>query len=133
MATVRGWHTRSHTGWVIEVGDRTVYFAGDTGYAAAQARELARRFHIDVGLIPVGPAGRARWIERLRADVHATPDAALALFRDSGAQWMVPIHFGTFFEPAGRERPLVEAAVVRHHLERWVRVLAIGETTTFLY
>lgn len=127
------WHTRSHTGWVIEVGERTVYFAGDTGYIAAQARELRRRFRIDVGLIPVGPAGRAGWIERWRADVHATPDAALDLFRDTGAQWMVPIHFGTFFEPAGRELPLVEAAVARHHLERAVRILAIGETATFGY
>ncbi len=127
------WHTDSHTGWIIQVGDRTVYFAGDTGYIATQARELGRRFHIDVGIIPVGPAGRWHWLERLRADVHATPDAALDLFRDTGAQWMVPIHFGTFFEPAGSERPLVVAAVARHHLERWVRVLEIGETTTFLY
>jgi L-ascorbate metabolism protein UlaG (beta-lactamase superfamily) len=127
------WHTRSHTGWIIEVGDRTVYFAGDTGYVADQARELGRRFHIDVDLLPVGPAGRAGWLERLRADVHANPDAALDLFRDTGAQWMVPIHFGTFFQPAGRELPLVEAAVARHHLERAVRILAIGETTTFRY
>jgi L-ascorbate metabolism protein UlaG (beta-lactamase superfamily) len=127
------WHTRSHTGWVIEVGDRTVYFAGDTGHVPAQSHELAHRFRIDVGLIPVGPAGRAAWIERWRADVHATPDGALELFQDSGAQWMVPIHFGTFFAPAERERPLVEAAVVRHHLEHQVRVLAIGETTTFRY
>jgi L-ascorbate metabolism protein UlaG (beta-lactamase superfamily) len=127
------WHTRSHTGWILQVGDRTVYFAGDTGYVADQARELGQRYHIDVALVPVGPAGRAGWIERWRADVHATPDAALDLFHDTGAQWMVPIHFGTFFEPADRERPLVEAAVARHHLERSVRVLAIGETTTFRY
>ncbi|HEX4417098.1 MAG TPA: MBL fold metallo-hydrolase [Kofleriaceae bacterium] len=127
------WHTRSHTGWIIEVGNRTVYFAGDTGYVAADARELGRRYRIDVGLIPVGPAGRAAWLERMRADVHATPDAALALFHDAGAQWMVPIHFGTFFQPPDRERPLVEAAVARHHLEHQVRILAIGETTTFHY
>jgi L-ascorbate metabolism protein UlaG (beta-lactamase superfamily) len=127
------WHTQTHTGWIIEVGDRVVYFAGDTGYSADQARDLGHRFRIDVALIPVGPAGRAHWLESLRAGVHATPDAALDLFRDTGAQWMVPIHFGTFFQPADRERPLVEAAVARHHLERQVRVLAIGETTTFLY
>jgi N-acyl-phosphatidylethanolamine-hydrolysing phospholipase D len=127
------WHGHSHTGWIIEVGDRTVYFAGDTGYIAADARELARRFRIDVGLIPVGPAGRAGWIERLRADVHANPDAALTLFHATGAQWMVPIHFGTFFAPPDRERPLLEAAVTRHHLEHQVRILAIGETTTFPY
>ena len=127
------WNTRSHTGWVIEVGDRTVYFAGDTGYIPAQARELGRRFRIDVGLIPVGPAGRAGWITRLRADVHASPDAALDLFTACGAQWMIPIHYGTFFKPADRERPLVEAAVAQHHLDRKVRILAIGETTTFQY
>jgi L-ascorbate metabolism protein UlaG (beta-lactamase superfamily) len=127
------WNTRSHTGWVIQVGGRAVYFAGDTGYVPAQTRELARRFRIDVGLIPVGPAGRAAWIERWRADVHANPDDALALFQGSGAQWMVPIHFGTFFQPADVERPIVEAAVARAHLERRVRVLAIGETTTFRY
>jgi len=46
---------------------------------------------------------------------------------------MVPIHFGTFFAPADRERPLIEAAVARHHLERVVRILSIGETTTFQY
>jgi L-ascorbate metabolism protein UlaG (beta-lactamase superfamily) len=126
------WHRRSHTGWVIEVGDRTVYFAGDTGYIAAQARELRRRFRIDVGLIPVGPAGRAHWREWLEADVHATPDKALDLFRDTGAQWMVPIHWGTF-RSADRELPVVEAAVARHHLERSVRILAVGETTTFRY
>jgi L-ascorbate metabolism protein UlaG (beta-lactamase superfamily) len=127
------WHTRTHTGWVIELGDRTVYFAGDTGYVAAEARELRRRFQIDVDLIPVGPAGRTEWVERLRAGVHANPDAALDLFRDTGAQWMVPIHFGTFFQPAGEELPLIQAAVSRHHLERSVRILSIGETTTFSY
>jgi N-acyl-phosphatidylethanolamine-hydrolysing phospholipase D len=120
------WHTRTHTGWVIELGDRTVYFA-------AQAQELRRRFQIDVGLIPVGPAGRPGWVERLRASVHTSPDTALDLFRDTGAQWMVPMHFGTFFQSMDKELPLVEAAVVRHHLERSVRILAIGETTTFSY
>lgn len=127
------WHKRTHAGWVIEVGNRTVYFAGDTGYVAAQAQELRRRFQIDVGLIPVGPAGRPHWIEQMRADVHTTPDTALDLFRDTGAQWMVPIHFGTFFNSAGKELPVIEAAVVRHHLERSVRILAVGETTTFTY
>lgn len=127
------WHTRTHTGWVIAVGGRTVYFAGDTGYVADQAREIGRRFQIDVDLIPVGPTGRMAWLERLRASVHANPDAALDLFRDTGAQWMVPIHFGTFFQPAGKELPLIQAAVSRHHLERSVRILSIGETTTFSY
>lgn len=125
------WHTRTHTGWVIEAGGRAVYFAGDTGYIADDARALGRRFAIDVALIPVGPTGRAEWVERLRASVHANPEAALSLFGDTGARWMVPIHFGTFFQPPDRERPLVEAAIARRGLGDRVRVLAIGETAVF--
>ncbi len=125
------WHTRTHTGWIIEAGGHTVYFAGDTGYIASDARELARRYRIDVALIPVGPTARPDWVEQLRASVHANPDAALSLFVDSGARWMVPIHFGTFFQPPDLERPLVEAAIARRGLGDRVRVLAIGETAVF--
>jgi N-acyl-phosphatidylethanolamine-hydrolysing phospholipase D len=126
------WHKKTHTGWLIQVGDRTVYFAGDTGFVARDALAL-RRYHIDVGIIPVGPAGRPKLVERWRRDVHVTPDAAMDLFAATGAQWMVPIHWGTFFQPAGRERPLIDAAIARHHEERWVRVLGIGESTRFVY
>lgn len=127
------WNTRTFAGWVIEYQGLTVYFAGDTGFSPALAAELDRRFDIDVALIPVGPAGRARWIERLRRDVHVTPEDALELFDACGAQWMVPIHFGTFFQPAGMERPIIERAVAAHGRARWVRILDVGETTEFLY
>ena len=125
------WH--SHTGWVIQVGNRTVYFAGDTAYVPRYAHEIGQRFHIDVALIPIGPAGRAPWIEKSRAKVHAHPDTALDLFRDLHAQWMVPIHYGMFFQQRGWELPYLLDAIHRHGMERWVRVLDIGETARFLY
>lgn len=125
------WNTRTHTGWIIEAGGHTVYFAGDTGYIADAARALGRRFAIDVALIPVGPTGRLAWVEHIRSTVHANPEGALSLFVDSRARWMVPIHFGTFFQPPGRERPIVEQAIARRGLGDRVRVLAIGETAVF--
>lgn len=127
------WVTRSHTGWVIEVDGLTVYFAGDTGFSRRQSEAIAARFDIDVALIPVGPAGRHPWIERIRRSVHATPREALELFDACGAQWMVPIHFGTFFKPADFERPIVERAVAAHDRGRFVRILEVGDTTEFLY
>lgn len=127
------WVTRSHTGWVIEHAGLTVYFAGDTGFSRRQAEAIAARFDVDVALIPVGPAGRHPWIEWIRRTVHANPDEALALFDAVGAQWMVPIHFGTFFKPADFERPFVERAVAGHDRGRFVRILEVGDTTEFLY
>jgi L-ascorbate metabolism protein UlaG (beta-lactamase superfamily) len=124
------WVTHGHTGYVIESGGLCVYFAGDTGFDARQARAIRARFSIDVALIPVGPAGRGRAIEWMRRKVHATPQAAMALFAAVGAQWMVPIHYGTFFTTTGKELPLIERAVAG---DPHVRVLGVGETTEFLY
>jgi N-acyl-phosphatidylethanolamine-hydrolysing phospholipase D len=127
------WVRRSHTGWVIEVDGLTVYFAGDTGYVPELAEAIARRFDIDVALIPVGPAGRAGWIERWRADVHVTPTAALELFDAVGAEWMVPVHWGTFYNDPADELPVIERAIAAHPRGGSVRLLGIGETVEFLY
>ena len=127
------WNRDSHTSWIIEYRGLTVYFAGDTGYVPAQAAAIAAGFQIDVALLPVGPAGRWSWVERWRRDVHATPDDAMTLFEACGAQWMIPIHFGTFFESPARELPYIQRAIARHPLARRVRMLTIGETTELLY
>lgn len=127
------WNHATHTGYVIEYQGLTVYFAGDTGYIAKDAAALKARYAIDVALIPIGPAGRAKWIENWRADVHATPEHAMELFTASGAQWMVPIHYDTFFKPRHYERPFLDRAIASARLEKRVRVIGIGETTEFLY
>lgn len=127
------WNHDTHTGYVIEYRGRTVYFAGDTGFVAREAAAIRERFAIDVALIPIGPAGRAKWIERWRSDVHTTPEAALELFTATGAQWMVPIHYDTFFKPRHHERPYLERAIAKAERGGSVRVLSIGESTEFLY
>ena len=127
------WNDDTATGFVIQYRGRTVYFAGDTGYVPAHAAELRKRFSIDVALLPIGPAGRAKWIERWRADVHTTPEHAMQLFVASGAQWMVPIHYDTFFKPRGYERPFLDRAIANAALEHRVRVLDIGDSTDFVY
>ena len=127
------WNTHSHTGFVIEYRGRTVYFAGDTGYIARDVEAIDEQFDIDVALIPVGPAGRSKWIESLRRDVHVTPEDAMTLFDTCGAQWMVPIHFGTFFMDPDEELPFIEEAIAHADRADRVRLLEIGETTEFLY
>src|SRR5438045_9661945 len=45
----------------------------------------------EIALLPIG----AYYPDSFRR-VHMGPDEAMRVFRDLGAQWLVPMHYGTF-------------------------------------
>jgi L-ascorbate metabolism protein UlaG (beta-lactamase superfamily) len=116
---------RGFGGYVIEGGGHSLYHSGDTAYFNGFL-EIGRRLKPHVALLPIG----AYFPDSYRA-VHTSPEEAVQAFRDLRAQWMVPMHYGTF--PLGRE-PMEEpvqrlvAEAVRLGIEQKVRVLGEGET-----
>ena len=113
--------------WLLDSGERRYFFSGDTGYFdgfASFGRELPP---IDVAILPIG-AYAPRWFMKYQ---HMNPAEAYQAYRDLGARYLVPIHWGTFDltdEPL--DRPPVELAsaveAASGDPDR-VRVLAIGE------
>ena len=115
---------REFGGYVIAGGGHSVYHSGDTAYFEGFL-EVGRRLRPEVALLPIG----AYFPDSYRA-VHTSPEEGLRGFLDTGAQWMVPMHFGTF--RLGREpmeepplRLITEAR--RMGVESRVKVLAEGE------
>ena len=82
-----------YTGYVVEYEGVTVFFAGDTGYNPELFKEIGRRFKIDLALVPIAPGSSAG----LGSRIHAGPLGALEIFKDVGARYLVPIHYGTLF------------------------------------
>ena len=86
---------RNHALWgsfIVEVGDRRLFFAGDSGYASHFA-EIRERFGaIDLALLPIG-AYEPRWFMK---DIHMNPDEAVQAHLDLAAVRSVGMHFGTF-------------------------------------
>jgi L-ascorbate metabolism protein UlaG (beta-lactamase superfamily) len=79
-------------GFVIQAGEATVYFAGDTGWCPHVA-EIARAFpRIDLALLPIG-AYAPRWFMRTQ---HMDPGEAVQAHRTLGARRSIGMHFGTF-------------------------------------
>jgi len=113
--------------WVISSGERTYFFAGDTGYFHGFT-EIGKRFGpIDVAMLPIG-AYEPRWVMYYS---HMNPAEAYRAFLDLGARWMLPCHWGTFRltdepidEPPRELRRAVEAA--GGSLDP-IRIMAIGE------
>lgn len=79
-------------GFVVERGDRRLYFAGDTGYSRDFA-DIGERFApIDVALLPIG-AYAPRWFME---PMHVNPEDAVKIHQDVGARLSVAMHWGTF-------------------------------------
>ena len=119
--------TLGYTGYVIQYKEYTVFFAGDTGYNPEMFKEIGRRFKIDLAIIPIAPGSS----NGLGSRVHANPRGALEIFKDVGARYMVPMHFGTLFygpatNPTGPIDQLREIAAQENIGERIIG-LQVGE------
>jgi len=118
---------RPWTGYVIEYKGTTIFFSGDTGYNPEFFKEIGRRFHIDVALLPIAPVEPRDFMKR----VHTDPAEALQAFDDLGAKIMIPIHHDTFFqglEPeVGYAKKLMKALIEERKLQDHVLLLNVGE------
>lgn len=115
-------------GWLIEVGGRRIYFAGDTGYAEFFGDLGSCIGGVEVALIPIG-AYQPRWFMET---VHCDPAEAVRIHRDLRARRSLAMHWGTFDltdEPLG-EPPLAlarEAAAAGLAPDEFTAI-AVGET-----
>lgn len=83
-------HHRGYGGFVLECHGRRIYHAGDSAYFSG-FKEIGRRCAPEIALLPIG----AYHPETFRR-VHMGPDEAMQAFRDLGARWFVPMHYGSF-------------------------------------
>jgi L-ascorbate metabolism protein UlaG (beta-lactamase superfamily) len=83
-------NTTLWSSWLVEAGDRRVFFGGDSGYTDAFA-ELGRRHGpMDLTVLPIG-AYDTRW-----PDVHLDPAEAVRTHLDLRGGVLLPIHWATF-------------------------------------
>ena len=120
---------RGYGGYVVEGGTasvaHSVYHSGDTAYFSGFA-EIGQRLRPQVALLPIG----AYFPDSYRA-VHTSPEEAVQGFVELGAEWMVPMHYGTFRlgrEPMDEPVQRLMAEARKRRIEGRVRVLEEGET-----
>jgi L-ascorbate metabolism protein UlaG (beta-lactamase superfamily) len=113
--------------YLLDAGDASVFFAGDTGLTPA-THELAVGRRVDVALLPIGNA--PWWRPGFRRG-HLSSDDALTLFERLGARYLIPYHWGTFHHvtsgPYTAKRRL-DALLQTHPRRADVIALAPGAT-----
>jgi len=112
---------RGYNGYILQRNDRRILFAGDTAFTEgfAELRELDR---IDLAIMSIGCYNP--WIRS-----HCTPEQAIEMANDAGANFIMPVHHQTFrlsFEPFREPIERLKAAL-RNQPER-IALREIGET-----
>ncbi len=114
-------------GFVVE-GEKTVYFAGDTGLFD-EMFTIGKRFSIDLALLPIGAYHPWHVYGH-----HMTPEDAIEAGNRKKKKKIIPVHWGAFrlsFEPINEppQRLLKEAE--KQGMAERIFVLQPGETATF--
>ena len=124
---LRDYH-RGYGGYVISSRGYSIYHAGDTAYFGG-FHEIGRRLEPQIALLPIGayspPAFR---------NVHTSPGDAVQAFKDLNADWMIPMHYGTFrlsHEPMDEPLQLLASEARAAGVEEKIVVLEEGKTRVF--
>lgn len=109
--------------FVIQFGDKTIYFGGDSGFGS-HFEEVGQLFEVDYALLGCG-AYAPEWF---MSPSHANPKEAFEAAKLMKAKTMIPMHFGTFdlsFEPPSEPvRTLRTIAERQQELE--IKHLTVG-------
>ena len=118
--------------WLVEKGDKSVYYGGDSGYFKGY-RELGKNYPgINVALLPIG-AYEPRWFMHY---AHLDIDEALRAFEDTMAGTLIPTQWGVLTlgdEPSGYPAVQLEKALEGRwsRLRDRVKILPVGGVFEF--
>jgi L-ascorbate metabolism protein UlaG (beta-lactamase superfamily) len=116
---------RGYGGYCVSDGVQSVYHSGDTAYFDGFS-EVGRRLRPDVALMPIGA-----YFPDTHRTVHTNPEEAVRGFIETGAELMVPMHYGTFRlgrEPMEEPVERLTLEALRLGIMEQVQVLEEGET-----
>jgi L-ascorbate metabolism protein UlaG (beta-lactamase superfamily) len=118
-------------GFVLQAGERRIYFAGDTAYAPFFCDIPQRLGRLDLALLPIG-AYEPRWFMKA---VHMNPDEAVQAVLDLDTPEAIGMHFGTFqLTTEGIDDPvqaLEKARYEKRMSPSRFHVLEFGESARF--
>lgn len=90
---------RGYNGYIISRGGKKILFGGDTAWTES-FQSLKSKGPFELAIMPIG--AYQPWVRS-----HCTPEQAVRMANDAGADYLLPIHFKTFaFGREGTTEPL---------------------------
>jgi L-ascorbate metabolism protein UlaG (beta-lactamase superfamily) len=109
-------------GFVIQYGQRTLYFGGDSGYGN-HYRDIGQVFWPDTSILGIG-AYEPEWF---MSPNHQSPAHALQAMKDLGTRQMIPMHYGTYNLSSEHMDTAVQELRAHPAFHSGCRILEVGE------
>lgn len=119
---------RGYNAYLLTRRGWSVLVAGDSAYTEAFGLACQGK-HVALALLPIGC-----YEPKLFRQAHLTPEQALRVFRETGADYMLPYHWGTFLislEPPSEPPRRLLAEAARLHLGHRVSLVWPGGSFTY--
>ena len=115
--------------WFMQIANKKIWFAGDTGYNSIQFREIGKKINgVDLALIPIG-GYQPRYF---MSSYHVNPAEAVNIHHDLNAKVSIGMHWGTFpmtaEGPSDPVKELERQIKIRGIPKNAFRVMKVGET-----
>ena len=111
---------RGYNGYLIESGRYRIIFGGDTAYTDL-FRQVRTSKPVDLAIMPIGAYDP--WIH-----AHCTPEQALAMANQAGAEFLLPVHHRTFkLSNEPYQEPIERLLLASGSAEERIAVREIGE------
>ena len=117
---------RGYNAYVFERNNKTIFFAGDTGYGSF-FREVGKSERIDYAILPIGAYNDPPTF----LPHHMDARHALAAFKDLKAKHLIPIHWGNFrlsLEPIDEPIHILKKITNSSNISSQVHILENGQS-----
>ncbi|MDP3741638.1 MAG: MBL fold metallo-hydrolase [bacterium] len=95
---------RGYNSYILQKNGVNILFAGDSGYSKT-FQEISRKYPIYVAILPITAYNPPEF-----RVMHMNPEDAVQTFEETGAKYLIPIHWGVFklsFEPIDEPPELI--------------------------
>ncbi len=123
---VNDYNTTLWGSFAIYTENKSIYFAGDTGYSTHFKAIHKHYAAFDTCLMPVG-AYKPRYIMEW---AHTSPDEAVDAFNELNGKTFIPMHYGTFDlsdEPASEPVKMLHQLEKEEKINGKLQILKVGE------
>lgn len=123
------WTDQGFCAFIVQYRDVCVYISGDSSYDPDLFEFIRNNYKIDLAVINIIYCDDCEDINQSKS--HLYPMGAVKILEVTGAEYMIPVHFGTFTDVNAQIPVLKKLMLQDKNLSGRIKILNLGEQVIF--